>query len=243
MRSNKSFTAPTTSELMVLIVIPVMFINFLPLAISLAQKRDKQIKDLSKARQIAFALKDFATDHDGDFPNKEPGADYANAEELTSASKSNDAFWWLFPVYLTRKDIFTVPGSAWSPNPADNKLDRPGSVERVETLRQAECAYLYVTGFNDTSNPEFPLLADARTARDVTVYTKNRSEKGGVWGGKKAVILFVDGGGRIMRVDDRDEPTAAFIRRAGHAYNIFDTAASTSGDPWLTSANLVLSPE
>jgi len=242
-RSNKSFTAPTTSELLVLIVIPVIFISLLPLAISLAQKRDKQIKDLSNARQIAFALKNFATDHDGDLPNKEPGADYANADELTSANKSNDAFWWLFPVYLTREDIFTVPGSAWSPNPPDNKLDRPGYVERVETLRRAECAYLYVTGLNDTSNPEFPLLADAGTAGDVTVYTKNRSEKGGVWRGKKAVILFVDGGGRIMRVNNPDDPTAAFVTRADHAYNIFDTDASTSRDPWLPSANLILAPE
>ena len=53
MTSNKSFTAPTTSELMVLIVIPVVIIALLPLAISLAKRRDKQIKDLSNARQIA----------------------------------------------------------------------------------------------------------------------------------------------------------------------------------------------
>jgi hypothetical protein len=226
-----------------LIGIIVSLISLLPLAISLAQKRDKQIKDLSHAREIALALKNFATDHDGEFPNKKPGADYTGADDLTSGNKSNDAFWWLFPVYLTREEIFIVRGSAWSPSPPDNKLDSPGSVERVETLRQGECAYLYVTGLNDTSNPEFPLVADAGTAEDATVYTNARNEKGGIWRGKRAIVLFVDGSGRIMTVDDRTDPNAAFVKRLGHAYNIFDTGASTSDDRWLTPANLVLPPD
>ena len=41
----------------VLIAIIVSLISLLPLAISLALERDKQIKDLSNARQIALALK------------------------------------------------------------------------------------------------------------------------------------------------------------------------------------------
>ncbi|HTG51401.1 MAG TPA: hypothetical protein VMA33_00970 [Candidatus Tectomicrobia bacterium] len=243
MRSNKSFTPPPTSELIVLIVIPVVVIALLPLAISLAKRRDKQIKDLSNARQIAVALENFATDHDGEFPNKEPAADYATADDLTGANKSNDAFWWLLPIYLTREDVFAVSGSGWSRTAPDNKLDITGSAERTDTLRQGECAYLYIAGLTKASNPEFPMLADAGTANDVTVYTNKRNDKGGVWHGKKAVILFVDGGGRIMDVDDRTDPTASFVKRPGHPYNIFDCSVSASDDPWLTSVNLVLSPE
>jgi type II secretory pathway pseudopilin PulG len=228
---------------MVIIVIPVVVIALLPLAISLAQRRDKQIKDLSNARQIALALKNFAVDHDGGFPNKEPAEDYGVADDLTSANKSNDAFWWLLPIYLTTEGIFGVPRSAWSLAPPDNKLDPDGSAERVETLKQGECAYLYVTGLNDASSPDFPLIADAGTAEEVTVYTKVNNQRGGVWRGKRAIILFVDGSGRIMVVDDRTDPTAAFVRRPGHRYNIFDNSASTSDDPWLTPANIVLPPE
>jgi hypothetical protein len=242
-RSNKSFTVPSITEVIVLIVIPITLISLLPLAISLAQRRDRQIKDLSNGRQIALALKNFATDHNGYLPNKEPATDYETADELTTANKSNDAFWWLFPTYLAREDIFTVPGSAWSPSPPDNKLDRAGSSERVDTLRQGECAYLYVSGLTEASNPEFPLLADAGTAEDVTVYTNKRREKGGIWRGKKAIILFIDGSGRIMTVDDRQDSVAAFVRRPGDANNIFDTSASTSDHPWLTTANLILPPE
>jgi hypothetical protein len=241
-KPNESWT-PINKEAAVLIAIIVSLISLLPLAISLAQKRDKQIKDLSNARQIALALKNFATDHDGDFPNKEPSADYADADDLMSTNKSNDAFWWLFPVYVTSEDIFTVPDSAWSPSPPDSKLDPPGCVERVDTLRQGECAYLYVTGLNETSNAAFPLLADPGTAEDVTVYTKNRSEKGGIWRGKKAIVLFVDGSGRIMDVDDQSDPGASFVKRPGHPYNIFDNNPIISDHRWLTPANLVLPPD
>lgn len=227
---------------MVLIVIPVTFIALLPLAISLAKRRDKQIKDLSNARQIAFALKDFAVDHDGAFPNKEPAEDYGVADDLTDADKSNDAFWWLLPNYLNREDIFAVRGSAWSPMPPDNEMDPPRSVERVNTLRQSECGYMYITGLTETSNPEFPLLADAGTAENVTVYTEKRNEKGGVWRGKTAVILFVDGSGRIMDVNDRTDSNASFVKRPGHPYNIFDNSPITSDYGWLTPANLILPP-
>jgi hypothetical protein len=242
-RSNKSFKAPTTSELLVLIVIPVIVIALLPPAISLAQKHDKQIKDLVNARQIAFLLKNFASDDDGTFPNKEPGADYANAYDLISVDKSNDAFWWLFPVYLTSEDIFAVPGSAWSSSSPDNKFDPLGSVERVETLRRGECAYLYVTGLNDTSNSEFPLVADAGTAEDVTVYTNAKNEKGGIWRAKRAIVLLVDGSGRIMDVDERSDPEASFVKRPEHPYNIFDNSPITSDHRWLTLANLVVPPD
>jgi hypothetical protein len=55
------------------------------------------------------------------------------------------------------------------------------------------------------------LLADAGTAEDITVYTRNRTAKGGEWRGRKAVILFADGSGRIMDVDDRSDRNASFV--------------------------------
>lgn len=242
--ANKSPTASKTGELAILAVVIAMIISlFLPFAISIAQKRDEQIKDLLNGKRIAVSLRQFAVDHDGAFPNRGPAADYAVADDLTSANKSNDAFWWLFPTYLTNEEIFTVPGSAWSPTPPDSKLDAAGSAERTETLRQGECAYLYVTGLADTSNPEFPLLADAGTAEDVTVYTKLHNEKGGIWRGKRAILVFVDGSGGIVRVDDQTKPTAAFVKRSGRLHNIFDTTASTSDDPWLSAGNIVLAPD
>jgi len=242
-KASKSLIAVTIGELVIMVFVLFVLISLLPPAISVLRKRGRQLKDLSNAKRVAVALRDFASDHNGAFPNKEPAIDYEPAENLTSTNKSNDAFWWLFPSYVTSEDIFTVKGSAWSPNPPDNKLDAPGSAERAETLQRGECAYLYVTGLNDRSNPQFPLLADAGTANDVTVYTDVENEKGGVWGGRKAIIVFVDGSGDVVPVDDQRIPSGAFVRRFGHAYNIFASHSSTFDDPWLSPANLVLPPE
>jgi prepilin-type N-terminal cleavage/methylation domain-containing protein len=236
-------SAFTLIELLVVIAIIAILASIALPVFSSVQERGKQTKDLSNQKQVALALKQFATDREGVFPNKVPGADYATAATLAAANKSNDAFWWLFPTYLTSEDIFVVGGSAWSPNPPDNLLDAAGSAARVETLKVAECGYLYVAALNDTSNPQFPLLADGGTTADVTTYTNVQTDKGGIWKGKRAVIVFVDGSGRVMTVDDQTVPTAAFVKRPAHAYNIFSLVGGIPADPWLSAANFILPPQ
>ena len=245
MKINKTKTfssAFTLIELLVVIAIIAILASIALPVFSSVQERGKQTKDLSNGKQIALALKQFATDNNGTFPNKVPGADYAAAADLGAGSKSNDGFWWLFPTYLTSEDIFVVGGSAWSPTVADNKIDPGGSAARADTLKAGECGYMYITALNDTSNPQFPVLADAGTAADVTTYTNVQSDKGGIWRGKRAVVIFVDGSGRVMTVDDQAAPAASFIKRPAHAYNIFDNGQAAS-EEWLAAANLRLPPE
>jgi prepilin-type N-terminal cleavage/methylation domain-containing protein len=242
MKINKTSSAFTLIELLVVIAIIAILASIALPVFSSVQERGKQTKDMSNGKQIALGLKQFATDHDGVFPNKAPDADYATATDLAATDFSNDAFWWLFPTYLTSEDIFAVGGSAWSPNPPNNTIDPGGSAARTDTLAAGECAYLYVTSLNDTSNPQFPLLADAGTAADVTEYTNVQSDPGGIWKGKRAVIIFVDGSGRVMTVDDQTTPTAAFVKRPARAYNIFDNT-QPSTEEWLAAANLRLAPE
>jgi prepilin-type N-terminal cleavage/methylation domain-containing protein len=244
LKQRERIGAFTLIELLVVIAIIAILASIALPVFSSVQERGKQTKDLSNGKQIALALKQFATDHDGTFPNKLPGVDYATAGPLVAGSKSNDAFWWLFPTYLTSEDIFTVGGSAWSPNPPDNKIDAVGAAARVETLKAGECAYLYVTALNDTSNPQFPLLADAGTAGDVTVYTGVQSDKGGVWKGKRAAAILVDGSGRVMTCDGAaaGPPPVTFVKRPAKAYNIFDNTQAAT-EEWLTAANLRLAPE
>jgi prepilin-type N-terminal cleavage/methylation domain-containing protein len=242
MKITKTFSAFTLIELLVVIAIIAILASIALPVFSSVQERGKQTKDMSNGKQIALALKQFATDNNGVFPNKQPAANYATAADLAAGNFSNEGFWWLFPTYLTNEDIFVVGGAAWSPNPPDNKVDPAGSAGRTETLKAGECAYSYVTALNDTSNPQFPLLADAGTAADPTVYTNVQSAKGGVWRGKRAIIIFVDGSGRVMTVDDQTVPTAAFVKRTGRAYNIFDNAQAPS-EEWLATANLRLAPQ
>jgi prepilin-type N-terminal cleavage/methylation domain-containing protein len=239
----------TLIELLVVIAIIAILASIALPVFSSVQERGKQTKDMSNGKQIALGLKQFAVDHNGTFPNKVPdvvSTDYdSGATPLAGGNKSNDAFWWLFPNYLTSEDIFSVGGSAWSPNPPDNILDGATDASRTKTLGSAECGYEYITALNDTSNPQFPLIMDAGTATgegEVT-YTNVQSNKGGIWKGKKAIVIFVDGSGQVATVNDQADPTASFVKRPGHSYNISNNAQTDANDPWLSSANLRLPPD
>jgi prepilin-type N-terminal cleavage/methylation domain-containing protein len=239
----------TLIELLVVIAIIAILASIALPVFSSVQERGKQTKDMSNGKQVVLGLKQFAVDHNGTFPNKLPtvvASDYdAGVTTLGAAHKSNDAFWWLFPIYLTSEDIFSVGGSAWSPNPPNNVLDPTTANARVDTLAAGECGYEYITGLNDTSNPQFPLVMDAGTATSETdvTYTNVQTDRGGVWKGKKAIIIFVDGSGQVATVNDQGTATASFVRRPGHTYNISANNASTANDPWLATANLRLPPQ
>src|SRR6266536_3747520 len=134
----------TLIELLVVIAIIAILASIALPVFSSVQERGKQTKDMSNGKQIVLALKQFAVDHNGVFPNKAPGdvvsSDYdAGATTLGAANFSNDAFWWLFPNYITSEDIFSVGGSAWSPNPPNNILDPSTAITRTDTLATSEC--------------------------------------------------------------------------------------------------------
>jgi prepilin-type N-terminal cleavage/methylation domain-containing protein len=227
----------TLIELLVVITIIAILASIALPAYTGVQERAQQTKDLSNSKQVALALRQFAIDNNGSYPSKKPGADYSAATDLGSTDKSNDAFWWLFPNYLQSEDIFVVPGSKWTPSVPDNKLDAVGASTRVDTLKAGENNFAYVAGLTDTVNPAFPILADGFSTT-VPTYDTSKSQKGGVWGGKRAIVAFCDGSGQIMKVD----PTSKTVNRPGHTTSIF--AAGTGTDPWLDStANFVLNPQ
>jgi prepilin-type N-terminal cleavage/methylation domain-containing protein len=237
-------SAFTLIELLVVITIIAILASFALPAYTTVQERAQQTKDLSNAKQIGLALKQFASDNNGSFPNKVPAADYSTAANLTSSNKSNDGFWWLFPNYLQSEDIFVVPGSAWTPNPADNVLDAAAAAGRSETLEGSgggsgggtnpECGYAYVTAHTDTSNPAYPLVADGFASVSPPTYATSKSAQGGVWQGRKAIVLFCDASGQILKCTNGAAPV---VNRPGGG-NLF---TPVSGQ-WMDPANLVLNP-
>ena len=239
----------TLIELLVVIAIIAILASIALPVFSSVQERGKQTKDMSNGKQIVLGLKQFAVDHNGTFPNKLPdvvSSDYdSGATTLGTNDKSNDAFWWLFPNYLTSEDIFSVGGSNWSPNPPNNILDPGTATTRSATLAIGECGYEYITALNDTANPQFPLVMDAgiATGEANVEYTNVQTDNGGIWKGKKAIIIFVDGSGQVSTVNDQTTQTASFVRRPGHSYNISDNTTADPNDPWLSAANLRLPPD
>lgn len=236
MKTNSA--AFTLIELLVVITIIAILASIALPVFNGVTERANQTKDLSNAKQIGLAARLFAADNNGDFPSKKPAADYNGATVLVGSDKSNDAFWWLFPNYLQSEDIFVIGGSKWSTG-ADNKIDPASVFTRTDTLKPGENNYAYVSGLTDTANAAFPLIADGFSAATVGVYDTSKSNKGGIWGGKKAVVIFCDASGQIMKVD---QGTSKIVKRPGHTYNMFDTSQAAT-ENWLVTANPVLNPD
>ncbi len=112
--------------LIVITIIAVLASIALP-AFTGVKERGDQTKDLSNAKQIALALRQFAIDNNGSYPAKAPAADYSDAPGNANPATSNDAFWWLFPNYLQSEQIFAVSGSAYTPANPDNRFDAVGA--------------------------------------------------------------------------------------------------------------------
>jgi prepilin-type N-terminal cleavage/methylation domain-containing protein len=244
MKKIKFFSAFTLIELLIVIAVIAILASIALPAFVGVQRRAKQTKDMSNAKQIMLALRQFDTDW-GEFPNKIPNTDYSTATgPLTTAHFSNEALWWLFPTYLTDELIFAVPGSIWSTT-ADDVLDATPSTayQNAEpgTLAAHEVAYSYVTGLSGTSNAEFPVLGDAGIvgqSGNGNTYTNQFGAKGGVWGGAKAIVAFVDGSAQVATINATD----LFVPRPGHTYDIFDNQTNNTADPWLTTSNINLYP-
>ena len=230
--TRKNFAAFTLIELLIVITIIAVLAGIALPAYNGVKERGDQTKDLSNAKQISLALRQFAIDNNGAYPSKAPaaGQDYSAAAATPLPTTSNDAFWWLFPTYLQSEQIFAVNGSAYTPSNPDNKLDPSTAATRTDTLKKGENNYAYVVGLTDTSNPTFPLIADG-FAPGGTKYDTQKSKPGGVWAGKKAIVVLCDSSGQIMRVD----PTSLQVQRtdsSGAKANMFAGATD-----WFDATN------
>jgi len=244
--NKKTSSAFTLIELLIVIAIIAILASFALPAFLGVQERAKQTKDLSNGKQVALALRQFALDNNGDFPNKVYGTgvitpgDYASSITLLGAgNSSNDAFRWLLPIYMRSEQIFLVPGSPWNAAGADDIIDAAyGTSTAPGTLAQGENGYAYMTALTDTSESTMPLIADGWVAGGIA-YSTNKTVAGGVWGGTKAVVIFVDGSGQVMKVNDTAN---TLVLRPGRAYNLFSNTSSAPADPWYTAVNFQLNP-
>jgi prepilin-type N-terminal cleavage/methylation domain-containing protein len=248
---KKTSSAFTLIELLVVIAIIAILASIALPAFSAVQERAKQTKDLSNGKQVVLSLKQFALDNNGNFPSNIYGGgnNYAAAPPLAAGNTSNDALRWLVPTYTNSEDIFVVPGSKWSPGD-DNSLDNALNVSGggtyppgpdVTTLASGEVGYAYVANLNDTSNPQFPILIDGYNLAAPTTYVADKTLTGGVWGGTRAAVFFVDGSGRVMKCDG-GAPGASFVQRPAFPYSITDLTKAAAPDNWLGATNFILNP-
>jgi prepilin-type N-terminal cleavage/methylation domain-containing protein len=195
LKQRERINAFTLIELLVVIAIIAILASIALPVFSSVQERGKQTKDMSNAKQIATACKVFAGDHDGKFPYQ--NGQVAPPVDITvgGGNFSNQAFASLVPDYIGQEKIFYLAGSAWSPTVPDENTAAPAN--RVDAGTNN---YAYMFGLSDTDNPSYPLVVDAPEA-GATTYSLNPGTPGGVWKGKKAVVIHSDVSASLERVD------------------------------------------
>jgi prepilin-type N-terminal cleavage/methylation domain-containing protein len=235
MKINKPSSAFTLIELLVVIAIIAILASIALPVFSSVQTRGFQTKDLSNAKQIGLACKLYAADHDGLFPDKDGRAADPPVTPLTSADSSNQAFASLIPRYLPAEKLFYLAKSAWSPTIPDEKMT--ASTDRCETGTNN---YAYELGMTESSNPSFPLIADGPSTGDTAaVFVTDATAKGGVWSGKKAIVVRVDNSGAIENID---ATTLTVLGPTGGAANTDIFAAN--GTTWISATgNSLLLPD
>jgi prepilin-type N-terminal cleavage/methylation domain-containing protein len=223
----------TLIELLVVISIIAILASIAVPVFSQVQERGAQTKALNDAKQVGLACVLFAKDYSGNFPM------YTDIENRTEGSSdSNGILQTLIPDYVPSKVTFVVAKSAYC------KGVGRGSTP-PDKLGAGENEWAYVKGLNDTSNARFPLLADG-FAPGSTHYIADESQPGGVWKGKKAIVVRVDNSASVETLFKRGNGANAkgTVRRSDDdpEKNAFEPDASAN-PPWLTGADVkVLNP-
>jgi prepilin-type N-terminal cleavage/methylation domain-containing protein len=235
MKMNKTSSAFTLIELLVVIAIIAILASIALPVFSSVQERGKQTKDMSNAKQIATACKVYAGDHDGRYPYQDGRVDPPVDLVFGAGNTSNQAFASLVPDYISQEKIFYLGGSAWSPNVPDE--DTSVAANRVEASTNN---FAYMFGLTDTDNPSYPLIFDAPEPA-ATTYSQNPGSKGGVWKGKRTVVIHTDVSAALEAVD---RTTFTILGKTGGAAPA-DILAPNVGPPvWMDPAtNEILYPD
>lgn len=225
MKRNSS-AAFTLIELLVVIAIIAVLASIAVPVFSTVQERGALTKDLSNAKQIGLALKLYAGDNDGKFP------------VAASGETANEAFANLIPQYVPTEKIFYLAKSKWTPNPPDEVFGTTtgGTTPSSTTLAAGENNFAYVNNLTDTSNPSFPLIADGFASGSPGTYTADETAKGGVWKGKKAIVIRGD--------------MSANVEKCNSSFKVFGKTGATaeadifeSSSTWLAATQTPLNPK
>ena len=232
----------TLIELLVVISIIAILAGIALPVFGEVKVRGDQTKALSNAKQIGTACKIFSVDYSGVYPHftDYPVGSAATPTEAKTGDDSNAVLGTLVPDYLPDKNIFVIAKSKYC-----LKAGTTTSGGTTNPLGTGENHWAYVSGLNDTSNSRWPLIADGFDGPTSIKYTKDENLVGGLWKGKKAIVVRCDGSGTVENLHS----TGLHVKRSESepTKNAFegDTTAPTDGTvAWFSkTGNPVLNPK
>jgi len=235
LKPQKGFTL--VELLVVISIIAILAGIALPTFTSVIEKGN-QTKVLSNAKQVYLGLKMFAGDYDGMYPTKQPDED-AGLNEGTDLSYANDAFRNLVPRYVPTEKVFWFPKDGY----CDATPPKDNHSVMADILAAGTNHFAYVSKLNETSPPAWPLLADGFSATKG-VYSITPGAEGGVWKGKAAIVVRVDGSAKVENLT----PSYKVFDYTGGASkaDIFVPVAASGNNPgWLNglTAADILNPQ
>lgn len=183
MNATSLRAAFTLLELLIVISIIAILAGTAMPVYAIVMRNARMNAAMQSARQIGLAMRIYANDHDGAYPQKQNTYD----QEIVT---SNDAFRSLIPTYLDNEKVFTVTGSK-AGGTADNKMD-----EAARMLEAGENHWAYICGLSSGSNSNWPLIVDHTDGGGT--FSPRENTRGGTWLGTKSVVVFTDGSARLV---------------------------------------------
>jgi hypothetical protein len=132
-----------------------------------------------------MALKMYANDNDGAFPEAKGTALAAFNELFPKAAGASG--------YIKDKKQFFVKGSAYT-----RKLNPTSDPLKLQT---EENHWAYMAGLTSESSENWPLIFDGPKDESGT-YSPIKTERGGVWEGRTAIVVRVNGGASPEKLKD-----------------------------------------
>ena len=233
-RKHRSF-AFTLIELLVVISIIAILAGIALPVMTIVLTNAAQTNDLANAKQVGLGLRLYSADNNGYFPTLN------GATGSGTATNSNQAFLNIVPAYVPSQKIFYVRGSGWSTGQAAVELSTT-----TGTLQAGSNGYAYVLGLQDSWNTNFPLLADAfaqgTSPTGPGTYSSAQGQQGGVWKGRKAIVVRIDDSAKIEKVGGPGMTNQLAVYANGANTDNSSSDIFTVGSTWLPSCQ-VLNPE
>ncbi len=190
----RKHSAFTLIELLVVITIIAILAAFAVPAFSGFLAKGRMTDQMSNGRQIFIGLRSYCSDasHGGKFPT------YVDPDDAnTLMTSSNEAFEALMPRYIDNKRVFFNKNSNWC-------KPQPSTSETQYKVLAGENDWVYVRGLTDSASSNWPILANAFSPETKT-YVKGSGEKGGVWKGANAVVVYAGGSAEIAETKEQGD--------------------------------------